>query len=240
LTWKTHIKFFADSTLNSYSEVFFAKNRVFAVLLFAITFFDPFVGLCGIVSVITTNLFAYILGFSKENIASGSYGFNSMLVGLGLGFYYGPNFPFFALLLVGALATLLATVTVAGILQKYNLPYLSVPFLLSLWAIMLASRNFEALEISERGIFKLNELYATGSGLLVSMYRGLKQLPIPELLKIYFNSLGAILFQFNLLAGIIIAIGLVIYSRIAFSISLISFIGAYYFYQLLGADIRTL
>ena len=240
LTWNTHIKFIADSTLNSYSEVFFAKNRVFAVLLVGITFFDPFVGLCGIVSVITTNLFAYILGFSKESIAAGSYGFNSMLVGLGLGFYYGPNVPFFVLLVVGALATLLVTVTVAGVLQKYNLPYLSVPFLLSLWAVMLASRNFEALEISEREIFKLNELYATGSGVLVSMYRGLKELPIPELLKIYFNSLGAILFQFNMVAGIVIAIGLLVYSRIAFTASLISFISAYYFYQLLGADIRTL
>ena len=237
---KEHIKFFTDSTLNSYSEVFFAKNRVFSVLLIGITFFDPFVGLCGIISVIATNYFAYILGFAKESIAAGSYGFNSMLVGLGLGFYYGPNVPFFVLLIVGALATLLATVTVAGVLQKYNLPYLSVPFLLSLWAVMLASRNFEALEISERGIYKLNELYATGSGVLVSMYRGLKELPIPELLKIYFNSLGAILFQFNMAAGIIIAIGLLIYSRIAFTVSLISFISAYYFYQLLGADIRTL
>ena len=238
--WNTHIKFFTDSTLNSYSEVFFAKSRVFAVLLIGITFFDPFVGLCGIISVIVTNYFAYVLGFAKESIAAGSYGFNSMLVGLGLGFYYGPNIPFFVLLLVGALATLLATVTVAGVLQKYSLPYLSIPFLLSLWAITLASRNFEALEISERGIYKLNELYATGSGVLVTMYRWMKELPIPELLKIYFNSLGAILFQFNMVAGIVIAIGLLVYSRIAFTASLISFITAYYFYQLLGADIRTL
>ena len=234
------LNLFVNSIINSYSEIFFARNRFFGILLIGITFVDPFTGICGMFSVVATNLLAKVLGFSREAIYDGRYGFNSLLVGLGLGFYYSPNPAFFILLFVAALSTLLTTVAIAGVLQKYGLPYLSIPFLIGIWATLLASRNFEALELSERGIYTLNELYATGDNWLIILYKELKQLPIPELLKIYFNSLGAILFQFNPFSGILIAIGLLVYSRIAFSLSIVSFTAAYYFYQILGADIQSL
>ncbi len=233
-------KAFVHSTINSYSEIFFAKNNFFGILMIAVTFIDPVTGSCGLISVTVTNLLARWLGLPKEAIYDGRYGFNSLLVGLGLGFYYSPNAALFIVLIIAALSTLLVTVAIAGVLQKYGLPYLSIPFLLSLWITLLASRNFGAMELSQRGIYTLNELYATGSHWLIFLYKWLKELPVPELLKIYFNSLGAILFQFNMFSGILIAIGLLVYSRIAFSLSLLSFVAAYYFYQLLGADIQTL
>jgi len=192
------------------------------------------------VSVAATNLFALILGFDKDSIINGDYGFNSLLVGLGLGILYTPSVPFFILVIVAALATFIFTIVVAGFLQKYNLPYLSVPFLISIWCFLLASRGFESLTISARGVYKLNELYATGNNLLVNAYHYLNTLPLPEILKTYFKSLGAILFQFNLLSGILIAIGLLIYSRIAFMLSFLSYTLAYFTYILMGADVNAL
>ena len=226
--------------LNSYSQVFFARNKAFALFLLAVTFFDPVMGFCGLFSIIISNIFALVLGFSKDAIESGDYGFNSLLVGLGLGFYYAPNLELAILIVVGALISFLFTVGVSGVLYKYGLPFLSIPFLLALWALMLSSRNFTGLLISEQGVYTLNELYATGSGFLVNIYGIVKQGYIPELIRIYFNSLGAILFQYNILSGILIAIGLLIYSRIAFLLSFISFAAAFYFYKILGADITTL
>jgi urea transporter len=205
-----------------------------------VTFIDPITGFAGMVSVATTNLLAYILGFDKDSIINGDYGFNSLLVGLGLGILYTPSFPFFVLVVVAALATFIFTIVIAGFLQKYNLPYLSVPFLLSIWCFILASRSFESLTISARGVYKLNELYATGNNLLVSAYQYLNTIPIPEVLKTYFKSLGAILFQFNILSGILIAIGLIIYSRIAFILSVLSYVLAYFTYLLMGADVNAL
>jgi urea transporter/murein DD-endopeptidase MepM/ murein hydrolase activator NlpD len=212
----------------------------FALILFIVTFIDPITGLTGLISVIATNIFAYILGFDKTSIAYGDYGFNSLLVGLGLGILYTPSFPFFLLVIVAALATFIFTIVIAGLLQKYNLPYLSVPFLISIWIFILASRNFESLTISARGVYKLNELYATGSNFLVRSYQYLNGIPIPEILKTYFKSLGAILFQFNILSGILIAIGLIMYSRIAFVLSLLSYTLAYLTYVLMGADVNAL
>lgn len=240
MNYKAEISSFSHGILNSYSQVFFARNKAFAIFLLIVTFFDPVMGVCGLSSIIISNIFAISLGFSKEAIKSGDYGFNSLLVGLGLGFYYAPNLELYILIIVGALISFLFTVGVSGVLYKYGLPFLSIPFLLALWALMLSSRNFTGLIISERGVYTLNELYATGSGFLVNIYQFLKQGYLPELIRIYFNSLGAILFQYNILSGILIAIGLLIYSRIAFLFSFISFASAYYFYQLLGADITTL
>ncbi len=237
---KESIILFTEGILYSYSQVFFARNKTFAAFLLIVTFFDPVMGLSGLLSIIISNLFAWVLGYDHEAIRSGNYGFNSLLVGLGLGFYYAPNPEYFILLAVGALLSFLFTVLVSGILYKYNLPYLSIPFLLALWALTLSSRNFTSLEISEHGVYTLNELYATGSGFLVGIYQFLKQDSMPEMIRIYFNSLGAILFQYNILSGILVAIGLLIYSRIAFLLSFISFATAYYFYQILGADINSL
>lgn len=52
--------------------------------------------------------------------------------------------------------------------------------------------------------------------------------------------MGAIFFQYNLLAGILIAAGLLIYSRIAFTLSIFGFSLAWYFYEFIGADISVL
>ena len=76
---KAEIVSFADGVLNSYSQVFFARNRTFALFLLVVTFFDPIMGACGLVSIIISNAFAFSLGFSKEAIQAGDFGFNSLL-----------------------------------------------------------------------------------------------------------------------------------------------------------------
>ncbi|MBK7030974.1 MAG: urea transporter [Bacteroidales bacterium] len=47
-------------------------------------------------------------------------------------------------------------------------------------------------------------------------------------------------FQYHLFPGILIAIGLLYYSRIAFSLSLLGFYSAYLFYHFIGADLNEL
>ena len=236
----SYIRSIAESVFYSYTQIFFSKNLIFGILLLITTFFDINVGVSGLMAVLFTNFVALILGFDKVYIRDGSYAFNSLLVGLGLGFSYQFSFPFFILLLIASLLTFFITVATSGILAKYRLPYLSIPFLFGLWAVFLAARNFDAVGISENGVFILNELYAKGGSWLVDVYQWINQAGVPEVILIYLKSLGAILFQFNILSGIMMAIGLLFYSRIAFSLSFISFASAYYFYQFIGADIDTL
>lgn len=211
-----------------------------AVLLIAVTFLDPVLGISGLLAVILSNLWAWHLEFNRQYISDGSYGFNSLLVGLGLAVHYEPNIPFFILLAIASLISFLLTIAVSGVLGKYGLPYLSIPFLLALWSLLLASRQFEALGVSERGVYFLNELFQKGSHWLVSLYHQFNSFPIHESIKIYLKSLGAILFQFNIVSGLVVSLALLIYSRIAFTLSLISFYAAYFFYQFIEADITEL
>jgi urea transporter len=235
-----NIAFWLESIIHSYTQVFFSKNKVLGALLIITTFFDLSLGLTGLLAVIISNILALILGFDSKYISEGSYGFNGLLVGLGLGLFYEPNTAFFVLLVVAMLITVLVTIASSGVLAKYGLPYLSLPFLIGIWTILLASRGFEALGLSQKGVYLLNELYASGEVWLVDTYQWFNASNIPLPILIYLKSLGAILFQFNAFSGIIIAIGLLIHSRISFSLSILSFLVAYYFYLFIGADIDAL
>jgi murein DD-endopeptidase MepM/ murein hydrolase activator NlpD len=106
--------------------------------------------------------------------------------------------------------------------------------------VTLATREFKALSISERGIYKLNEMYAIGGFTLVHIFEWFENLNLPDYVILYFRSLGAIFFQYHLFAGLIVAFGLLIYSRIGFLLSVFGFGCAYIFYQLIGANITEL
>ncbi|MEI6899820.1 MAG: urea transporter, partial [Bacteroidota bacterium] len=231
---------FISSILNSYTQIFFSNNRVFAVILLLVTFFDFYAGLSGMLAVIVTNTIAYLIGLNTFKIKSGYYGFNSLLVGLGLGIFFQPGIELFVLIVFSAFFTLFITLFLEGAVGKYGLPYLSLSFLAAIWLVTLASRQFTHLEVSQRGIYRLNEMYVLGGVEMVNFYNWVNLLPWYEPLKLYFRSLGAILFQYHLIPGMLVAIGLLIYSRIAFVLSLIGFFSAYFYYHFVGADFNEL
>ena len=229
-----------DSILNSYSQVFFSTSKLLAVLLVAISFFDYGAGLGGLIAVIIANSLAWFLGYNKYFFVSGLYGFNALLVGLGVGLIYQPSAEVFLLIVISAVLSFFLTVVFQGVLGKYGLPFLSVPFLLAIWIVALSGNSLTALNISERGIFTYNELYALGGQPFIDFYEFLETNIRSTFVKIYFHSLGAIFFQTHLLSGIIISLGLLIYSRITFVLSILGFSVAYLFYQIVGIEFVSL
>ena len=234
---KSSIKYFSDSIINSYSQIFFSDNKWFGVLLLLASFLDPYTGASGLLAVIITALFAKWFGFSAEQMRSGSYGFNSLLVGLLLGVHFKLNTPFFLILVLISLLTLLVTVSLASLTWKNKIPFLSLPFLIVAWIILLSARNYTALGLSERGIYTINELAGLGGNGLVDFYEKINALPIPLFIVMYLKSLGAIFFQYNILAGLLIAIGLLVCSRIAFSLSLLGFVTGYFFFYFVQGNV---
>ena len=234
---KDDLNRFLNEILNSYSQIFFSDNKVFAFILILVSFADVYAGLCGFLSVIVTSAIGRIIGFDAKVMSKGIYGYNSLLVGLSLGIYFSPGTVLYVLVILAAILTLFISVSLQGIIGKYGLPFLSMPFVLSAWIMTLGTRNMTFLSISERGIFMMNELYTLGGNTFVQLYDWWNNIGFIRPLKIYFISLGAILFQYNVLSGIIIAAGLLYYSRISFSLSLIGFFAAYLFYDFVGADI---
>ena len=91
LNIKNKVSSIFESLINSYSQVFFSDNKIFGIILVIVSFFDFWAGLAGIISVVVTNFIAYNLGYSTFTIKKGTYGFNSLLVGLGTGLTFQPG-----------------------------------------------------------------------------------------------------------------------------------------------------
>jgi len=226
-----------SGVLNSYSQIFFSDNKILSVLLIIVSFIDPYAGIMGIIAVLTTNIFAIWLGYDKIKITKGYYGFNVLLVGLGLGIYFQLSLALLVIVVLISILTLLLTLVFEGIIGKYYLPYLSIPFLIAIWIVDLASSEFQSLGISQRGIYLLNDLYSIGGQNFINVFNWFNNLPISPTIQTYFISLGAIFFQYNLLAGILISLGLLYVSRISFSLSIIGYTSAFLFYKMIGSDI---
>lgn len=231
---------FLEGALNSYSLVFFSTDLVFAWILLAVTFFDFISGIAGLLSILIANLVAWFGGLNLDKIRKGYYGFNSLLLGLGLGLSFQATPQFFIILAFSALFTLFLTVALEGIIGKYYLPYLSIPFIFGIWLTLMATREFNYLQISQRGVYTMNEMYMLGGMTMVRVYEWFNNTGLPTSVVLYFRSLGAILFQYHLFPGLVIAVGLLFYSRVAFLLSLVGFYSAYAFYSLVGADLGTL
>lgn len=229
--------YFFSSILNSYSQIFFSTHKPFAALILIVTFYDIYAGISGLLAVLITSLAAFILNLDKPTTAKGFYGFNSLLVGLGLGIYYSFGWSLIIIIILATLFTFFISVSLQGVIGKYGLPYLSLPFIFALWIFITATRSFDALGISERGIYTLNELYQVGGARLIWIHEYFNSIEFPKVISTYFISLSAILFQYSILTGIVLAFGILLYSRIAFSLSLIGFFVAYLFYTLIGANI---
>jgi len=236
LTYKNII----HGVLNSYTMVFFSQNKIFGLILIITSFFDFHAGLGGLFAVLISMAFSVILNLDKKKITEGLYGFNALLTGLGAGIAFQPSPSLYFILVFVVLATLFITIAIEGILYKYGLSYLTIPFLLTTWLMILARRSYTSIYPGDSGIFLLNTLYQRGGVLFVDLYEWFDNIEWPLYIKTYFRSLGAIIFQYHLFSGILIAIGLLLYSRIAFLYSIIGFTAAWFFYIIAGADIHEL
>ena len=226
--------------LNSYSLMFFSKNNVFAVCIVLVTFFTPFVGLCGFISIVSINLMAYVMRFDKDDIKSGLFGFNALFLGMAIGYTYNFNLAFAVLFASSIVILLLITVSIKGILAIYNLPFLSFPFIICYWIISLSATNFTNIQIDESHIYTINEKVLNNSSPIYLFIHSLDNLPLFPIVLTFFKTLAGTFFQTSVLSGIIISIGLFQFSRIAFSLSVLGFCCAYFYYYIFGADVSHL
>lgn len=237
---KTRVSTFFQGVLRSYSQIFFSESYWFAIPLIVVSFFDISAGFSGLLSVLTANLAASLLKFDKLTVVKGFYGFNSLLVGLGLGYFYELTLIMIVIAIFSGFLTLLITITLQGILGKYYLPYLSIPFVLSVWIVFSAGGMLSGTQDNQSGVYILNRLFTIGGHPLINLHQWWIVNITSDFLNSYFLSLGAIFFQFNVFAGIVIAIALVFYSRIAFLLSLLGYGVAYLACSFFGMDMNQL
>ncbi|WP_216688208.1 urea transporter [Hymenobacter siberiensis] len=218
---------FLRAVLHSYAMLFFSQHRGFAAVLLLVSFGHPVVGAAGLVSTCLAVAGAQLGGFNKEWTASGAYSFNALLTGLGLASFFAPGWGLAGLVVVGAGLALLLSVALGGWLGGRGLPFLSVPFVGTVWVLLLGAGPLLHLPAAESGIYWLNDAYALGGPRLATAAQWVGDWPWPPLLATYLRALSAVLFQDSALGGLLVAMGLLWHSRIAFSLSVLGFLGAY-------------
>ncbi|MGE0561936.1 MAG: urea transporter [Flavobacteriales bacterium] len=237
LAIKYYIKLILEGILNSFSQVYFSNSKLLGTILIIVSFFDFGAGIAAILSILVCQLTALVFNFDHKNIKEGTYTYNSAMVGVAIGIFYQFNFSLIILLILTAILTFFLTVWFMNHLAAKGLPFLSIPFLFVTWLIILGSKNFSALELHEKTVLSLENYFPV---LFTSVSDFILHLPFADLFYLYFRSLGAILFQYNDLAGVIIAFGLLIHSRISLVLSIFGFVLGFLFYRFMEADFSQL
>jgi urea transporter/murein DD-endopeptidase MepM/ murein hydrolase activator NlpD len=229
-----------DGVLNSYGQILFVDKPRYSRWLLLVTMFFPFSGISGLYAVLVSHACARLLGFDRQLIRSGFLGYNSLMTGIVLGGYFNLNTALVVILTLAAVLTLFLTLWFRKVLYDKNLPFLSLPFLAAVWTMLLSVRGYKSLALSDAGIYTYNELAYWGGLGLVRWYEWLQQLHIPGFWDVFFRSMGAIFFQYNLLAGLIITLVLFWHSRIATVYAFLGFLTGYYFFRFVDGNFNEL
>ncbi|MFN8310386.1 MAG: urea transporter [Chitinophagales bacterium] len=226
--WRLH----ATGLLNSYAQIFFARSRWFGALLLAVSFVNPMIGFSGLAAVVFAQGLAQLFSLDRKFILEGWYGFNCIMLGMGMGATFDYSVVFFLLLLVAVALVMILLLAFQGILSKYQLPFMGLPFILGYWCVLLAAPAFQNLGPGYTAYFYQTDYFR--------FINTANDLPVAPFIITFLRSLGAVFFQSNAFVGAIIAIGLLFYSRISFILALIGFATAYAFYKFTGIDTRGL
>ena len=213
--------------LRTYAMLFFSQHRGFAAVLLLVSFGHPVAGAAGLASAALAVAAARLAGFNRAWTDAGGYSFNALLTGLALASFFAPGWGLAGLVVVGAGLALLLSVALGGWLGGRGLPALSLPFVGTVWVLLLGAGPLLHLAPAEGGTYWLNETYALGGPRLVALAQWVGAWPWPPPLATYLRALSAVLFQDSPLAGLLVALGLLWHSRIAFSLSVLGFVGAY-------------
>ena len=218
------LKQLAIEALNSYSMLLFSTNSWVGGALLIVTFFSPFAGLVGLISVLISIMLGRIANFDKLLNQPGLFHFNAIWIGLGMATFYNSGFAFWLLLFLAVFFSLLLSIWFAERLFPRGLPFLALPFILSFWVVILVSRELSAIDLTTRNIYWLNNMYAIGDSHLINFILFFENLPLDPLVLIFFKSLSSLLFQENVFSGIMLSLILLFHSRISFLLVVLGYI----------------
>lgn len=190
------------------AQVLFSRSRVAGALLLLAMATDPSCAAGGVLAVVLATWVARWVGVSPESVKEGAFGYNALLLGAGIAHSYDPS-PASALLLV--LSVGLAMQVTAAMLtfapKIGGFPVLSLPFVVVFWLTLLVAPmlGLVAAPPVELGLL---------SPVLEELAPGL---------RIFFESLGALVFAPRAEAGVLVLLALLVHSRISTLLAVATF-----------------
>ena len=214
------MKLLIESLIYSYSQIFFSNRKWFGIVLILASLIDPIVGVMGILGGLISNISALLLKYDREKVRSGFYGFNGILFGAAAAYFFELT-PFIILIFFFfiVLSFFIATALENLMENLFNLPGLSLPFIITLFILFIFLTNYHNYSFNS----SLNSEIITVTFL-------------PDIFQTFLKSIGLIILQPNIISGSIILLAILIYSRIHFLNTVLVLVLNYYLMQLLLPD----
>lgn len=203
----------AEAVLRTYAALLFSRSARLGAVVLAATATAPRVGLGGLLGVLVSLGTARLLTVAPETIRDGSYSVGGLLLGLGVAAWYGLGLA--GLCLLACFCPLIALLTAAwrSLLLPRHLPVLSLPFLVGFYLL---------LGTAEAAVIPFDR----PAWLLVSLVPDALLAPLsqrcPAILRLLFESIGALFFLPRIECGLILLLALALHSRIALGLVLMA------------------
>jgi len=195
------------NTLKPYSAILFLNNKFAGLFLLLITFINPSVAISGIASIVFTIVFASVIDLKEIYLSQGFYLYNSLLVGMGIGFIFEPTIVSIALIAIASSLTFMLSFMLNRVFLAYKIPILSLPFSIVTMFLYLASLKYSAL---------LSSLVNNAT---------IYDIELPLIISGFLKSFGTIFFLPNNIAGLLMLALVLYFSRI---IVIMAFSGYYF------------
>ena len=205
------------TALVSYAQIFFSRSPLVGATLVLATMFAPRVGAFGLAGVLSSLAIARALNLSPTSRREGLYSYNALLVALALASGSEPSGQALALLLLLVLASVIFSAGLQALFGAvFNLPILSLPFLLSVVLYVGSAQTLGLSGASDNGLLLAQSLSA----------------PLERCLE----GLGAIFFLPRFEVGAMMLLALALHSRIATLLALVGLAAAAMFLQVGGVS----
>jgi len=199
----------------AYSSLLFNDKLSVGVVLFCLSFLNYSVALSGVVAVVSSMAFIYFLKFENKTLLEGFYLYNSLLTGMSIGYFFTPTLLSLTLITVLSIFTFLISFMLSHIMNRYGMALLSLPFaMVSIVSYLLLSKYINLFPQH------FNQIHVI-------------DISLPLLFDSLFKAFGTIFFLPNSIAGIVILLLLLFYSRIMFVVGIIGFYFGVFLHALL-------
>lgn len=182
---------FTSAVLKGIGQIMLQENQITGFLFLTGIFYGSFImGFAALLATIIGTVTAFLLKYDQSEINKGLYGFSAALVGVAVMLFLKPVFLSWLLVVIGS--------SLATIIQHFfisrKIPVFTLPFVLVTWFLIYFTRIFHT------------DILSISSPLQSSTI---------EILTIAFRGFGQVIFQDNLIAGLLFFIAVLISSPIS-------------------------
>jgi urea transporter len=205
-----------DTLLRGTGQVMFQNNALTGLLFLVGIFYNSWrFGLAALLGLAVGTAAAVLLGADRALIRNGLFGFNAILVGIGLTFFLEDNWGLVGYIILGAVVSTVVMMGLLNLLSAWDIGPLTAPFVLTTWLLLAAVFQFQ--EVRPEAIVpapldpeaevqtELRELEEAEEGGITA----------ENLAHAFFRGVGEVMFQDDLVTGLIFLIAILVNSRIS-------------------------